>query len=243
MKIVLFGASGMVGQGVLRECLLDRDVSEVLSIARRPSDRRHEKLREVMHADFSNFSALQAQLTDVNACFFCLGVSSAGMSEAEYRRVTHDFTLRAAEVLARQSPKLTFVFVSGAGTDSSEQGSSMWARVKGQTENALLRLPLGAVYLFRPALIQPLHGITSRTGVYRFFYALLGPLVPAFGAVFPKLFTTTERIGQAMLQAAKRGAPKPILDSADINALAALATASAAASAAAAAAVAAPPHA
>jgi uncharacterized protein YbjT (DUF2867 family) len=213
MNVLLFGASGMVGQGVLRECLLDTEVTGVLSIGRSSTGQQHQKLREIVHKDFFDFSAILSELSGFGACFFCLGVTSAGMSEEDYRRVTHDIALKAAETLVKLNPNMTFVFVSGAGTDSSERGRTMWARVKGQTENALLRLPFKAAYMFRPGVIVPLHGIKSRTALYRISYAVLGQ------ARMPKYITTTEKLGRAMLIAAKRGAPKPVLESADINKL------------------------
>jgi uncharacterized protein YbjT (DUF2867 family) len=216
MRVILFGASGMVGQGVLRECLLDPEVTEVLSIVRTATGQQHPKYREIVHANFFDFSSLETKLSNFNACFFCLGVSSAGMSEKNYRRVTYDITLAAAEVLAKLNPPMTFVYVSGAGTDSSERGGTMWARVKGQTENALLRLPFKAAYMFRPAVIVPLHGIESRTMIYRISYAVLKPVLPLLMR-FPKYVTTTEKLGRAMLTAALRGAPKSILESSDIN--------------------------
>jgi uncharacterized protein YbjT (DUF2867 family) len=218
MKVMLFGASGMVGQGALRECLLDSEVTAVLSIVRSNTGQQHEKLREIVHKDFFDFSSIESELSGFDACFFCLGVSSAGMSEENYRRVTYDITLAAARTLVKLNSNMTFVYVSGAGTDSSEHGRVMWARVKGRTENALLRLPFKAAYMFRPALIVPLHGITSKTKLYRVFYAVLGLLLPLLRA-FPKYVTTTEKLGRAMLIAAKRGAPKPVLESADINTL------------------------
>ena len=221
MKIVLFGATGMVGQGVLRECLLDGDVESVLTVGRSATGQEHPKLREIVHADFTDFGAVAGELTGHDACFFCLGVTSAGRKEEDYRRVTYDFTLAAAEVLAKQNPGMTFVYVSGAGTDSTERGRSMWARVKGETENALLRLPFGGAYLFRPALIRPRHGIRSRTRLYRISYAVLWPFLPALRRLFPGYVTSTEEVGRAMLAVAKRGAPRPVLENRDINVLAA----------------------
>jgi uncharacterized protein YbjT (DUF2867 family) len=218
MNVVLFGASGMVGQGVLRECLLDHEVTAVLSIVRKSTGQQHQKLREIVHQDFFNFSSLESELSGFDACFFCLGVSSAGMSEENYRHVTYDITLAAARTLAKLDPNMTFIYVSGAGTDSSERGRVMWARVKGQTENALLRLPFKSAYMFRPALIVPLHGIKSRTRLYRVFYAVLRPLYPLLKA-FPKYVTTTEKLGRAMLIVAKGGAPKAVLENSDINKL------------------------
>jgi uncharacterized protein YbjT (DUF2867 family) len=219
MRIILFGASGMVGQGVLRECLRDDEVERVLSIGRGPLGVEHAKLEEITHADFTHFEPLESRLQGYDACFYCLGVSAAGLKEAEYTRVTYDFTLAAAELLARLNPGMTFIYVSGAGTDSSEHGRAMWARVKGKTENALLRLPFKAAYMFRPGLIQPKHGVKSRTRVYRVFYATTGWLLPLVRALFPKWVTTTEQVGRAMLEVAKRGAPTPVLANRDINAL------------------------
>jgi uncharacterized protein YbjT (DUF2867 family) len=219
MRILLLGATGMVGQGVLRECLLAADVAQVVSIVRTPSGQEHPKLREVRHADFTDLAPLEAELTGLDACFFCLGATSAGKSEAEYTRVTYDVTMAVARPLARLSPGLTFVFVSGAGTDGSERGPVMWARVKGRTENALLGLPFRAAFMFRPAFIQPVHGEVSRTRAYRILYRLLAPAVPLLRRVAGGSFTTTERIGRAMLEAARHGAPKRVLESRDIDAL------------------------
>jgi uncharacterized protein YbjT (DUF2867 family) len=216
MRIVLFGATGMIGQGVLRECLFDPEVEAVLAIGRRTTAKKHDKLCELAHDDFTDFSAIEGNLAGYDACFFCLGVSSAGMSETDYTRVTYDFTLAAARVLARLNPNMTFVYISGAGADSSERGRSMWARVKGRTENALLALPFQA-YVFRPALIQPRHGIVSRTRLYRVFYAVLAPLYPLLRRLCPRLVTNTEQVGRAMLAVAKRGYPKRVLETPDIN--------------------------
>ena len=219
MKVLLFGATGMIGQGVLRECLLDQRVTEVLVIGRSPSGQVHPKLRELLHADFFDYSAVAGELTGLDACCFCLGVTSAGLSEAAYQRMTCDLTLAAAQTLVRLNPAMTFCYISGAGADSSEQGRVMWARVKGRIENALLQLPFKGVYLFRPGAIRPLHGITSRTTLYRLLYVLLGPVWPLLKALSPDSFTTTEQLGRAMLQAALAGAPKAILETPDINKL------------------------
>jgi len=220
MNVVLFGATGMVGQGVLRECLLDPEVQNVLSIGRATTGQRHPKLRELVHRDFLDFSAIESELAGFDACFFCLGVSSVGMKEADYRHITYDFTLAAARPLASLNPGMTFVYVSGTGTDSSEQGRTMWARVKGKTENDLLRLPFKAAYMFRPGVIVPLHGIKSKTKLVRISYAVMGPLLPLLRAAFPKYVTTTEQVGRAMIQVAKHGAPKVLLENPDINELA-----------------------
>ncbi|MEU1719208.1 NAD-dependent epimerase/dehydratase family protein [Nonomuraea sp. NPDC005692] len=216
MRVIIFGATGMVGRGVLRECLLDERVTAVLTVGRSPTGTVHPKLRELLHSDLSDLSAVEGELSGYDACFFCLGVSAAGMSEQDYRRVTYDYTLAAGTTLARLSPSSTFVYVSGAGTD--EHGRAMWARVKGATENALLALPFHA-YMFRPGYIQPMHGVTSRTRWYRLAYVVAAPLYPLLRRLFPAAVTTTERIGQAMITVAERGAPERILGPAAINAL------------------------
>jgi len=220
MRILIFGATGMVGQGALRECLLDASVSEVVTVGRAATGQSHPKLKERVAKDLFDLSALDADLRGADACLFCLGASSAGMTEAAYTRITYDLTLAVAEHLARVEPGLTFIYVSGAGTDASERGRIMWARVKGRTENALRRLPFRRVYLVRPGFIQPLHGIQSRTGWYRLLYALFRPLAPLVRAVFPGATLTTESLGRAMLRAARAGAPKEILEARDLNDLA-----------------------
>ena len=217
MNAILFGATGMVGQGVLRECLLDPDVHTVLSIGRSATGQQHQKLRELVHRDFLDFSAIENELSGFDACFFCLGITSVGMTEESYRRITYDFTISAAQTLARLNPGMTFIYVSGMGTDSSERGRAMWARVKGKTENALLRRLFKAAYMFRPAAIVPLHGIRSKTRLYRAFYAVLAPLLPLMKKILPKYVTTTEQVGLAMIKIAKQGWPKPVLENLDIN--------------------------
>jgi len=217
MKAILFGTTGMVGQGVLRECLFSQEVDTVLSIGRRTTGQQHPKLREIAHQDFTDFSSIEGELSGYDACFFCLGVSSLGMNEADYRRVTYDFTLAAAQTLARLNPNMTFIYVSGASTDSTGQGSTMWARVKGQTENAVFQLPFKASYAFRPAYIQPLNGIVPKTAWLRAFYAVVAPLYPLWKALFPRFVTTTACIGRAMIHVARAGAPKRVLENRDIN--------------------------
>jgi uncharacterized protein YbjT (DUF2867 family) len=217
MKVLLFGASGMIGQGVLRECLLDSDVEKVCAIGRSAINSDHPKLQQLIHADLSNYSAIEDQLAGFDACFFCLGISAAGMSEQDYESVTYGFTLAAAETLCRLNPGMTFIYVSGTGTDSSEKGRTMWARIKGKTENALLRLPFKGAYMFRPAAIEASHGERSKTSSYRILYAILKPLFPLMRMVIPGYINTTGQIGRAMLSIAKRGSEKHILESADIN--------------------------
>ena len=219
MNVVIFGATGMIGQGVLRESLLDPEVQRVVTVGRSATGQQHAKLEEIVHADLFDLSAIEPKLANLDACFFCLGVSSAGMSEAEYTRVTYDLAMSAATTLARLNPQMTFVFISGVGTDSTEQGRTMWARVKGRTENAILRLPFRRAYMFRPGYIQPMHGIRSRTALYRVLYVLVSPLYPLLKRLFPNSVTTTEQLGRAMLAAAKHGAPAAIVDPKLINQL------------------------
>jgi len=218
MKVLIFGATGMVGQGVLRECLLDPNVQLVQTIGRSATAAQHPKLREIVHQDLFHYEAIAANLSGFDACFFCLGVTSSGMSEPDYARVTYGITIAAAETLSKLNPRMTFIYVSGAGTDTSERGRSMWARVKGKTENALLRLPFAAAYMFRPGIIEPLHGVKSKTQLYRVFYALGKPLLPLLRRAFPNYVLTTEQIGRAMLSVAKQGYPRHILEIADIRA-------------------------
>ena len=220
MRVILFGGTGMVGQGVLRECLLARDVSHILSIVRTPTARTHPKLRELARADFFDFAPVAAELTGFDACFCCLGATSIGKTEAEYSRVTYDIAVAALGAVAQASPQATCVFVSGANSDSTEKGPVMWARIKGKAENAVLGMPFKAAYVFRPALIQPMHGAGSRTPLYRIPYMLLAPFVPWLKRQFPKFVTTTETIGRAMLNVARRGYPVRVLETSDINAAA-----------------------
>lgn len=219
MRVLLLGASGMVGQGVLRECLLDDEVTEVLSLVRRPTATRHPKLRELVHTNLEDLAPLTPDLLGVDACFFCLGTSSAGMSEADYTRVTHDLTLAVARALEGGAARTTFVYVSGAGTDATGEGPSMWARVKGRTENALLAMPFRASYMFRPAMIRPAHGERSRSRWVRLAYAALAPFFPLLARLAPKWVTTTERLGRAMLHVAKYGAVERVLENETIDRL------------------------
>lgn len=207
MKVILFGGTGMVGQGVLRECLLDPGVESVLAVGRSPLGVSHPKLSELVRTDLFSLDPIEGY----DACFFCLGVSSAGMSEADYRRVTYDLTLSVA---GRLPSGTTFVYVSGEGTDA--QGRSMWARVKGATENALLAMPLNA-YMFRPGYIQPMHNVRSRTRWYRVAYVVVAPFYPILRRLLPT--TTTEQIGKAMIAVARHGAAKRVLHTKDINAV------------------------
>ncbi len=217
MKVILFGGSGMVGQGVLRECLIDPGVESVLSIGRGPLGVQHPKLREVLHKDFTDYSAIEAELAGYDACFFCLGVSSIGMEEERYRHLTYDVALAAAKTLVQLNPGMVFTYVTGRGTDSTEQGPRRWARVKGKTENDLLKLPFKAAYMFRPNGIQPRHGVRSKTGWINAVYAVSGPLLAWMVHATPNQMTTSERLGRAMISVVRNGYPTPILESADIN--------------------------
>jgi uncharacterized protein YbjT (DUF2867 family) len=218
IRVVLFGASGMVGQGALRECLADPDVERILSVVRTPSGLTHPKLAELVHGDFFNFAPVAAAFSGYHTCLFCLGVSSAGMSEAEYRHITYDLTLGAAQVLVQENPAMTFIYISGAGTDAHKK--TMWARVKGSTEIALMQLPFKGAYMFRPGYIQPRHGIKSKTKWTRVLYAAVGWGYPLWKALFKHSITTTEDLARAMLVVAKHGAPRQLLETRDISSFA-----------------------
>jgi uncharacterized protein YbjT (DUF2867 family) len=218
MKVLLFGATGMVGDGVLHECLTDARVASVLAVTRSPLSIAHAKLREIRRKDFFDYRDLTQELEDIDACFFCLGVSSVGMKEKDYYHLTYDLTLSAASALAAAHPNATFCYVTGEGTDSSERGRRMWARVKGKTENALLALPLDA-YMFRPGFIRPRPGARSKTRWYRLAYAILNPLYPLLSRLAPKHMTTSENVAHAMLAVATNGYEKRVLENWDINAL------------------------
>jgi len=207
----------MIGQGVLRECLIDPGIERVVSLGRRSVGTTHPKLKYVVTRDLFDLSDVEQDLTNLDACFFCLGVTSAGMSEQAYTRITHDLTVSIAGTLLRLNPGIGLIFVSGAGTDSTERGRVMWARVKGKAENAMQRMAFNWTYMFRPAFIQPLHGIKSRTALYRIPYTLMSPFTPFLRRRFPNVVTTTEILGRAMINVAKNGYPKPILETEDIN--------------------------
>jgi uncharacterized protein YbjT (DUF2867 family) len=218
IRVVVFGATGMVGQGVLRECLADPDVERVLSVVRAPTGVTHPKLVELVHDNFYDFTPVYAGFTGYHACLFCLGVSSAGMTEAEYKRITYDITIAAATALLHENPAMTFIYISGAGTDARKK--RMWSRVKGATENALLAMPFKAAYMFRPGYIQPRHGIKSKTKWTRRMYAALGWAYPLWKRLFRSYVTTTDELAHAMLYVAKHGAPRPQLEGRDINSFA-----------------------
>lgn len=219
MKVVVFGASGMVGHGALHACLRDEGVTEVVSVGRSPLGVTHPKLREVPHADFADLEPIAGELAGADACFYCLGVSTSGHSAEVYRRVSHDFPLAAARQLAAGNPELTFTYVSGAGTDSTERGRVAWARVKGRTENELLAMDMRA-YMFRPGYIRPVDGAVSRTRAYRVVYGLTSWLYPLLHRVVPDRVTTTEVLGRSMLAVVRlAGAGPHVLSTRDVNRL------------------------
>lgn len=216
MKVILFGATGMVGQAVLRECLRDDRVTGVLAVGRSSCGQTHPKLRELIRGDLFDFDGAAAELQGYDACLFCLGVSAAGMSEADYTRLTFDLTLGWARALARLNPSLTFLYVSGAGTG----GRAMWAQVKKRTEDALLAL-FPSAYMVRLAILRPMHGEISKTRWTRISYALFRPILPLLRAIAPGAVISTEELGRAMVRVAREGAPKPVLEMSDLRALAA----------------------
>lgn len=215
MKVLLFGATGMVGQGVLRECLLDPRVTQVVSVGRSPLKQQAPGLSEILLPDLHAIAQVEQQLSDFDGCFFCLGVSVLGLSEAEYTRLTHDLALEIAAVLAPRNPAMTFIYVSGAGT--SRDSRQMWARVKARTEDDLAVLPFKASYAFRPGLIQPLHGVVSKTLWYAMAYAALRPIAALLTRWMPSVATTSQRLGKAMIAVMADGYPTPVLESRDIN--------------------------
>lgn len=218
MKVVIFGATGMVGAGALLESFASAEVESVVVVTRSPTGRSHPKLREIVHADFLDFTALRTDFARMDACFWCLGVTSLGLDEAAYSRVTHDFTIAAARVMVEANPQMTFCLVTGAGTDAAS--GTMWARVKGKTENDIFALGFKGSYMFRPGFIQPVGGVRSRTRLYQSFYDVFGLLMPVLRRLMPGYVTTTSNIGRAMLRVASDGAEKKILTPRDINALA-----------------------
>jgi uncharacterized protein YbjT (DUF2867 family) len=219
MKVLILGATGMVGRGVLLECLRNPEIELIVSLGRSPTGLRESRLSEIIHSDLLNYTGMEDSLSALDACFFCLGVSSTGMAEPDYARITYGYTLAAAEVLSRLNPGMKFIYLSGSGTDGSEKGRIMWARVKGRTENALLRLPLQA-YMFRPGFIEPMDGIQSRTPLYQKLYAVSRPIFPLLRRLFPNQVLSTRQVGRAMINIARSGYEKQILEPIDIRAAA-----------------------
>jgi len=220
MKVIITGTTGMVGKGVLLECLDDQRVSKVLVVNRNALGLKHPKLHEIIHSDFYNFSTCQESFAEYDACFHCMGVSSAGLDEEKYTQLTYNISLALAKTCFKANPNMTFTYVSGTGTDSSEKGKTMWARVKGKTENDILKLGFKQAFMFRPGVIQPLRGIKSKTKLYQTFYVLFSPFWPVFKALMGKNLTDTTKIGKAMMNAAQKGFDKIYLENPDINNLA-----------------------
>lgn len=215
MKVIIFGATGLVGLSALQECILDDRVREIVTIGRKHPEQQHIKLKSIELNDVTDLKRIEHELEGFDTCLFCLGVSSQGMKEDEYRRITYDITLSVARTLVRLNPQMTFLYVSGSGTDSSERGRSMWARVKGKTENDLLQLPFKAAYMFRPGIILPSNGLRSKTKMYQLLYDVLRPFYPILRKL--KSVVTSEQLGQAMIQVVSAGYPSPILESNEIK--------------------------
>jgi hypothetical protein len=212
LNVIITGATGMVGEGVLHECLLHPDVESVLVINRKPCGVKHEKLKEIIHKDFFNLSPIEDQLAGYNACFFCAGISSVGRKEDEYRHITYDLTMNFAKVMIKKNPDMVFCYISGSGTDSTEKGRIMWARMKGKTENDLLKLPFKDAYMFRPGYIQPIKGFKNA----KKFYKLFVPFYPILKVIIPKHVVSLEELGKAMINIALYGLDGKILECRDI---------------------------
>jgi len=219
MKAIITGSTGMIGKGLLLECLDDQRIEQILVINRSPVQIQHSKLKEIIHPDFFNLSALKNVLAEYDICYFCLGVSVAGLNEEAYTKITYSLTLNFARSLLDINPEIAFCYISGAGTDSSEQGRQMWARVKGKTENELLKLPFKSVYMLRPAFIQPRIGIRSRTALYNVMYFILWPFYPLLKGM-KNYVTSTDSLGRAMIKLGFEGSSHKILEQIDLNELA-----------------------
>lgn len=218
VQVIVFGATGMVGQAMLAQCLRDPDITSVLVVGRTSVKIENPKLREILHSDFSEFSSLAGDFIGTDACFFCLGVSSVGKNETDYRRITKDITLAAANVLAEVAPDSVFIYISGMGTDSTEHGRLMWARVKGETENALLAMPFRA-YAVRPGFIQAIDGVKTKTAWYAALYRVTGWLYPVLRRISPRSVIRSDELGRAMIEVARQRPPKRVLESDDLRAL------------------------
>lgn len=216
IKAIITGSTGMVGEGVLHECLIHSEVEEVLVINRRPCRVQHPKLKEIIHGDFSDFSKIEGELAGYNAAFLIMGVSSIGLSEDKYNYLTYELTMALAQPLAKLNPDMTICYLSGAGTDSSEKGRTMWARIKGKTENHLMALPFRQAFMFRPAFMQPTEGLKNTYKAYKY----LAPLFPALKYVFPKYVSTLSEVGIAMINSVNKGYHKQVLEVPDIIELA-----------------------
>jgi len=219
LRAIFTGATGMAGHATLLECIENAEVEEVLVINRSALGLKHPKLKEVIHKDFFDLASINKQLSGFNTCYFCIGVSSVGMSEEKYHHFTYDLTVSFAETVAKLNEGLTFCYVSGAGTDSSEAKTTMWARIKGKTENKLLSMPFKSAYMFRPGYIQPMKGVKTRVFIYQIAYKVLSPLYPILKRVFPNGVTSSAQLSRAMISVSKSGFPKKILETSDINSI------------------------
>jgi hypothetical protein len=217
LKLIITGVTGMVGEGVLLECLAHPAIEQVLSVSRKPYGLVHSKLKECIVADFMHLNGIEDQLAGYDGCLFCAGISSNGMSEADYTHITYDITLNFAKAVLAKNPAMIFSYISGSMTDSSEKGRMMWARVKGKTENDLMRMAFKKVYCFRPGFMQPLAEQKNVKG----FYRLIGKLHPFLNLFFPNQISTMHQVGKAMINSVLKGSDKQILEVKDINALSA----------------------
>ncbi|KAA3602047.1 MAG: epimerase [Calditrichaeota bacterium] len=220
IKAIITGSTGMVGKGILLECLENPNVETVLVVNRKTIGTKHEKLKEIIHKDFYNLEEIENELEDYNACYFSLGISSIGMSEEDYTKITYDLAINFAKTLLEKNKEMTFCYVSGAGTDSSEKGKTMWARVKGKTENAILAMPFKNSFAFRPAYIQPIGEVKSKTRLYDFGIQIAKHLYPILKVIFPNHTTTSQAIGKAMINVVLNGYEQRVIESKDINILA-----------------------
>lgn len=213
IKVIITGSTGMVGEGVLHVCLNDPRVESVLVINRNPCNVSHFKLKEIIHKDFLNLSPIENSLVGYNACYFCAGISSVGKKEGEYRRTTYDLTMNFADTVLKLNPDSVFTYVSGSGTDSSEKGRLSWARIKGKTENDLLKLPFKDSFMFRPGYIQPIKGLKHSYKIYNY----LSPIYPMLQRFFPKYVGTLEELGRSMINVTLSGYEKKVLEIVDIR--------------------------
>ncbi len=221
LKVIIFGSTGMVGKGVLYECIDSENVESILLINRSSLGIENTKVKEILHDDFTDFTSLETELKGYDACYFSLGVSAAGMKEEKYKKITYDFTLAAAKTLRKLNDNMTFIYVSGVGTDSTEKGRSMWARVKGKTENDIVKLGFKQAYLYRPGYIQPMKGIKSKTKLYNALYVFSKPLYPLLKLLIPNQITTTEKLGKSMINITLKPYSNKIISNRDINTIAA----------------------
>jgi len=221
LKVIIFGSTGMVGKGVLYECIDSQNVESILLVNRSSLNVKSPKVKEILHDDFSNFSSIENELKGYDACYFSLGVSSAGMKEEKYRTITYGYTLAAASILRKINDNMTFIYVSGVGTDTTEEGRTMWARIKGKTENDIIKLGFKQAYMYRPGYIQPEKGIKSKTKLYNALYVVTKPLYPIFNILIPNQLTTTTKLGKSMINVTLKPYSNNIITNRDINIIAA----------------------